>query len=117
MRANAYLAATALLSGCANWTTHDTYREAAALSLLAVDYGQTRTIAKNPDQWYEQNPILGEHPSVAEVNRYFALAAIGHVAASATLPPKWRKVWQYVTIGVEAAAVGHNISLGIGVSW
>ena len=101
------------LTGCANWTKQDTYREATALTLMAVDHGQTLNIAKHPQEYHELNPILGDHPSVSEVNRYFIAAYILHPTISAVLPPKQRKWWQYLTLSVEAGAVAHNYSIGL----
>jgi hypothetical protein len=106
-----------LLSGCATWRKEDTYREAAALALIAVDHGQTLNIAKHPEKWTETNPILGEHPSIAEVNRYFVAAYILHPTISAVLPPKYRTWWQWVTIGVQAGYVTHNFSIGINMDF
>ena len=59
------------------WTTNDTYREITYQGLAAIDWLQTRNIAKNPN-YYEQNPILGEYPSVGKVNAYFAITGIVH---------------------------------------
>lgn len=105
------------LSACASWTPADSYREGAALGLLAVDYAQTMHIADNPQAFYERNPILGEHPSKSEVTTYFAAAAAAHIAIAALLPPKWREIWQYATITLEAGVVGHNASIGIGTNF
>ncbi len=44
--------------------------------LLAIDWLQTLTIARNPGRWRELNPLLGEHPSVARVNAWFAFVAL-----------------------------------------
>lgn len=105
------------LSACASWTPADSYREGAALGLLAVDYAQTMHIADNPQTFYERNPILGEHPSKGEVTAYFAGAAAAHLAIAALLPPKWREVWQYATITLEAGVVAHNVGIGIGTDF
>ena len=108
-----YLLILLCLTGCANWTKQDTYREATALTLMAVDHGQTLNIAKNPQEYHELNPILGDHHSVSEVNRYFAAVYILDPTISALLPEKERKWWQYVTIGIEAGVVARNYSLGL----
>jgi hypothetical protein len=46
------------------------------LVLLFIDWGQTKTIARNPTTRREMNPILGPHPSVKKVNIYFAVVAV-----------------------------------------
>jgi hypothetical protein len=100
-----------------DWTIADKQREAVYLALHAIDWAQTRTIARNPDRWYEVNPILGEHPSVGRVDGYFAVMALAHIAVSNALPTRYRTAWQYVSIGFEAGVAGHNLSLGIGVKF
>lgn len=105
-----------------NWTTTDTVWQAAVLTTLALDWSQTRTIAKNPDKYHELNPILGEHPSVGRVNGYFAAVTLGHTAVAILLPTKvetfgykWnpRRVWQATTVAVEVGAITNNIVVGI----
>jgi hypothetical protein len=98
------------------WSDGDVKREAAYLALHIIDYGQTRTIALNPDRLHEQNSILGLHPTVGQVNRYFLLTGIAHVVVMDLLPSEWRRDIQNITIGIEAGAVGHNFSIGISVS-
>ena len=48
-----------------------------AEALLALDWRQTLTIARNPRTESEINRILGPHPSVAEVCRYFLICMVG----------------------------------------
>src|SRR6185295_8693501 len=92
--------------------------EALYLMLDGVDWAQTRRIAKNPQQFHETNPILGRHPSVGLVNNYFAAAALGHALLADKLPPDLAKIFQYGTIGFEAAEVGRNkFKFGIGMSF
>lgn len=98
------------------WTSTDTKREVAYQSLAVVDWLQTRNIARNPDYW-EQNVLLGNHPSVARVNQYFALTGIAHYFISEALPEKYRAPFQYISIGVEIGAVAHNFSIGITVKF
>jgi dimethylglycine dehydrogenase len=38
---------------------------------MMADYLQTLEISRNPDKYYERNPILGNHPSQGEVTAYF----------------------------------------------
>jgi len=100
-----------------DWTREDTYRELAWTALLVVDYGQTMNIARHPERFREYNPILGKHPSQSSVSIYVLSAAIIHPIISYYLPPKYRKVWQHITIAVEVGAVGHNFGAGIGVTF
>lgn len=95
-----------------DWTNADTARETAYTVLHIADWGQTRYIAKNP-QFYEQNPLLGEHPSVGRVDTYFISGLIAHTAISYALPPKYRRIWQYIGIVMEGGVVAHNTSIGV----
>lgn len=96
-----------------DWTDKDTAWQAAYLILHAADWGQTLYIAKHPNEYWEVNPLLGEHPSVRRVNTYMATSAIVHTAIAYTLPPVWRRRWQAVTVGIKAGVVGYNYSIGL----
>ena len=102
-----------------NWSDEDTQRQLSYLLLHGVDWGQTKTIARNPNKWSETNPILGKHPSAGDVDKYFALTGLGHVGLSLLLSdPKWRKLFQNLTIGLEAGVTGRNkFHLGIGTDF
>ena len=84
--------------------------EATYLALHVADWGQTRNIAKHPEQFHEVNKILGRHPSTAEVDKYFALTALGHVALSKLLEdsPQLGDWFKAMTIGLEVGVVGRN---------
>lgn len=111
-----------------DWTEADTVRESAWLALWVVDWGQTRTIAKKTDdfpflglydvpRYEEKNHFLGKHPTVKEVNHYFARGALVHYGISKVLSPKYRKMFQYISIVYEADAVYKNYRVGINVSF
>jgi hypothetical protein len=95
------------------WTSADTYREVVYLAVDSVDWAQTRNIARSNGLYYEQNNAIGRHPSVRQVDRYFAEAALAHVGIAYTLPKNWRAGFQYVSIGVELGWVSHNRQLNI----
>lgn len=99
------------------WTSDDTKRQAVYLTLHAVDWMQTRHIAKNPTLFSESNPLLGRHPSVSKVNKYFIATALMHTGISYALPPEYRKVFQYITIGVQAGYVTHNYNVGVKIGF
>ena len=106
-----------LLSGCAGWTRDDTYRHAALTGLMAVDYAQTMKIAREPEKYWERNPILGKHPSEADVTMYFASAYAIKTGVAMALPPEYRKWWQYSMIAASAGCVGWNLSIGLGIGF
>ncbi len=91
----------------------DLQREAAYFALHLVDWGQTLDIADRPDDAYELNPFLPDHPTRAQVNRYFLVSGILHAAVTVALPADWRPAWQYVTIGVQLSTVANNHRIGL----
>lgn len=113
------LMALALLGGCSQhkWTKKDIAMEATWQAVHAIDYAQTRYIAAHPDEYYEMNPLLGEHPSEQEVIAWFAAGAVVHALVTDYLPPKYRPAWQVITFGISAGCVGNNFNMGIGLKW
>jgi len=95
------------------WTAQDSNREYAYLALHTADWLQTRQISKHPERWEESNLILGKHPSTGKVDAYFAIAGLAHYEVAKLLPTEWRKAFQYLSIGVEAGYVAHNLSFGV----
>jgi hypothetical protein len=95
------------------WSTQDKTMQATYLTLKFIDWRQTRTIAKNPDDYYEMNPILGRHPSTTEVDIYFATTAILNTVITHYLPSKYRPWWQGISITVSGTCVVNNFAVGI----
>ena len=95
------------------WETTDYALAGAALAALAVDWGQTRYIAKNTHRFTETNPMLGSTPSVGKVDTYFLGAMVGTVALAHVLPSDWRQLFLAGTLAVEIGAVSQNRSIGI----
>src|SRR5688572_11355512 len=69
------------------WKPADYALLGGAMTLLVVDWGQTRDMTRHPNYigrcpqcgspYYEHNPILGKSPSIGDVDKYFALAILG----------------------------------------
>lgn len=103
-----------------DWDREDTFRQTAFSVLLIADWGQTLNAAKDQKKFRETGlatRIIGEHPSVAEVNSYFVSSLIAHAAISYLLPSPWRKVWQYVWIGAETNQVYRNYQVGARINF
>lgn len=100
-----------------NWTKEDTFYQAASTVLQVADWGQARYISEHPEKYYEINPILGEHPSIEEVNIYFAGSIIGKTLISYLLPPKLRRIWQVGNIGASTYLVIRNNGIGIKIKF
>jgi len=90
--------------------------QAGYLVLHTLDWMQTLTIARNPDRWHETNPILGNHPSVAQVNQYFLATGIAHTLITAHLPQRKARLWLGATSIMQLGFVMHNRNLGIGLN-
>lgn len=99
-----------------NWSNADTARQIAYTAIAVLDAGQTADIANHNDL-EEVAPItrnvLGANPEAGEVAAYFTGAIIGNYAVSAMLKPKYRAVWQTLTLSVQSAVVGNNYRLGL----
>jgi len=95
------------------WETTDYALAGAAVAALAVDWGQTRHIAKNPQRFAETNPILGASPSVGKVDAYFVGAMVGTVALAHVLPSDWRQLFLTGVLALELGVVNQNRQLGI----
>lgn len=110
------------MSGCATtsnrdpWTFTDQALYTAAAGLHAADWLHTRAgIGKYGLQ--ESNIILGEHPTMGQIDTYFAATAVGLTVAAWYSPTKWRRS---VLIGwavVELVSVMHNQTLGVSLSY
>ena len=89
--------------------------EVTYIALTTADMLQTLQFKeKNLD---EMNPFLGVHPSKTKICIMIPLAMLAHIYIADLLPAKWRGRWQYIFIGIEAAAVNHNYKLGVRIKF
>lgn len=95
------------------FTEADWGRQWAYTVLHSVDWHQTRQIAGNPQRYRETNPLLGDHPSLGRVNRYFALTLATHWAIAYALPDPARRYFQNGTIALELVVIQRNASIGL----
>lgn len=85
---------------------------AVLLTTLVIDYKQTLDIKNHPGM-YERNPIMGRHPSDAEIRRYFGLAALGSVAMIYMLPKEYRMMFIGGAVTMQLVVIGNNKSIGL----
>lgn len=97
-----------------DWTTEQKAMGATLAAAIAVDYGQTRSIAHRPECW-EYNPIMGRHPTETRINVYFVAAPLLAYALLDNVSSGHRTVALRVLAGVELAVVGRNAYLGYGM--
>jgi hypothetical protein len=90
-------------------------------ALWVADWGQTRDIARQPDKYYETNPILGKHPTVQEVDLYFiSVGILGAFIADqvgeriGSVP---RKLLLVVWIIDQAGSVSNNHKIGLKINF
>lgn len=119
MKAATLLAVLALVTvACApTWQRVDRGTLVASMSLLACDWGQTRSAATEGwggGQW-EGNLIMGERPSSSIVDAYFASTVVINAALWALLPRGWRSVVPGAVIGVQSYTVATNARTTRGV--
>lgn len=98
-----------LATGCGGWRARDTAAQTLVLATLAADHRQTVGITSD---CLEGNAIMGRCGEHVSPDAYFLLAAGLHTLAAATLPPRWRTVFQGATIGRVSYSVGRNWHYG-----
>ncbi len=98
------------------WTLGRTTALTVSTALLVADWGQTRTIATQPDH-PEMNPLLGRDPHPRAVDLYFASAIALNLLAQHALPAGYRELFAGMISAMEAAAVINNHFAGIEMHW
>ncbi len=99
------------------FTWYDYTLEATYFGVTSMDWSQTQQIANNPSRYYETNPFLGRHPSLANVNILIPSSMALHALIAYALPKPFREVWQMAWIGIETDMVQHNASLGLKIKF
>lgn len=99
-----------------DWDSRDQALLAIGTTLHMIDWGQTRYIAKNPSEYREMNPLMGDHPSMGTVNSYMLVTALLFPLA-AEMFPEYRTYILAFWVGSRALVVGNNYAIGIRMSW
>ena len=99
------------------WDTTDKILLGTAMATATLDYGQTMHIARNPQDHFEYNPILGEHPSPTAVRNAFMIGAVVKIIVAELLPSKYRKIWLGGLTLTSGAVVLMNHQHGISFEW
>ena len=104
-----------------DWFTPLTDADKVRLGIYAVthviDWGQTLYISEHPTEHYEFNPLLPDHPTRGEVNRYFVATGLIHYGIVRALPREYRPWFQWFTISFNSALIAHNAQVGIRVEF
>ncbi len=84
-----------------------------ALIRLAADWRQTQQIVEKPQQYYETNYILGPHPTMGVVNRYFAASMVTTFLVSEYAPTGTAKTILRGLTLFEGGVIMHNWNIGL----
>lgn len=76
------------------WETRDKVLMGTAIGLTAMDWSQTRYIAKHPDKFYELNPVYGNPVSIGRVNNIMALRVLSLFAMAEIAPNFALRYWE-----------------------
>lgn len=90
---------------------HD-LRNGAVINLM-VDWRQTQQIVEKPGQYYETNYILGPHPTMGSVNRYFAASVVTTFLVSEYAPQSTAKTILRSLMFFEGGVIQHNWNIGL----
>lgn len=104
----------ALTSGAARagkeWTDQNRALQATLATVTFMDYLQSRGIVKHPDRYGEGSPLLPQHPSMAQLNRHFAMVLGLQYFMIDRVDSEARVGLQGIWISVESSAVVWNHS-------
>jgi len=99
-----------------SWSPTHTALAGAFVMTLLMDAGQTRDLARRGWPGFrEANPLLGERPSVGQVNTYTVVAGLSVLGAAAALPPKVRPWLLGAAIAVQAFTVAGSVQNGLSI--
>jgi hypothetical protein len=100
-----------------SWTSEERAWGYAAGALLVGDWLTTRNMTQRYNEgYYERNPLLGSHPSTAQVNRHFMIS----VPLIFLVADNWesqRKNWLMGITVIEAAMVANNLRIGLRIQY
>jgi hypothetical protein len=102
------------LPASVSWTRSHTALASGFVVTLLIDAAQTRALASHGWTGFrESNPLLGERPTVGQVNTYTAVAALSVLGAAAALPPRVRPWLLGAAIAVQAFTIGSSVRQGL----
>lgn len=97
------------------WTTEQKVLQVAYTALHFADTLQTLQIARQPEKYWERNPLLGKHPSEGKVYGYMAASYAAELLVAHYLASKYRTWFLGGATAFKAGLVIHNSSIGLRV--
>jgi len=97
-----------------DWSTDTQALFVASTVAIGADWATTRNMTRRYDEgYYELNPILGRHPSTAQVDAYMIGMLVSNYFITDWLPQQYRIFylgWRTITHG---SAAHNNMSIGL----
>ena len=107
------LFSTATLADNRTWTGEEKAWLGTAAAFTVADWATTRNLTRRYNEgYYENNPILGKHPSTGRVDLYFVTAGLLGYAIADNLDQN-RKLFLQGWTAVEIFYVNRNLNLGL----
>lgn len=100
----------------AEWSTENKQLFAVHSVLKLIDLRQTLDIANHADV-YEINPILGKHPTDAEIYSYFLTSYLLTAWLVGELPATLDTHMLGAYIGIQAMVINNNYSIGLRINF
>lgn len=117
MRLLALLLLLPSLCFAGDWDTTDYALLGIASAATYIDWRQTQYAAHHPGQFQETNRALGDHPTVTQVNAYFARTSVLIGALAYFIPSEYRKIYLATISAIEIEATTSNRRMGVKFSF
>jgi hypothetical protein len=107
------LFSTAVVADNRTWTSEEKAWLGTAAAFTVTDWATTRDLSRRYNEgYYENNPILGKHPSTGRVDLYFVTAgAIGYLIADNL--DQNRTTFLQMWTGVSLFYTNRNLNIGL----
>jgi hypothetical protein len=104
---------SSIMAETREWSDNEKSWAAVDGALLLSDWATTHNMTHRYNEgYYENNPILGSHPTAAQLNLHF-LVAVPLIYLVADQVPEYRKEILEAVGAVELIAVANNLRIGL----